>query len=284
MPLARTHSIALVGVQGHPVEIEADIENGLVGLHAGRACPTRRCARRGTGSGRRSSNSGEKWPQPQDHRRPVARQPAQARQRLRSRHRGGDPGRRRSAMPAARWSAIDVPRRAGARRQAAPGPRRAARGGRARPRPGSGPSPCRPRTRPEAALVPGHAGGRGAERWARCSSLAARPGSGARERRHRSRSSRAGQRPSRPPGHWPGAGRSGTRPGRRGRPADGPAGGRDLRGGRSPPAAARAAGRWQDHAGRAAARRSCRRSDPTPRWRSPPSTRSRGRCRPAARC
>ena len=32
MPLARTHSIALVGVAGHPVEIEADIENGLVGL------------------------------------------------------------------------------------------------------------------------------------------------------------------------------------------------------------------------------------------------------------
>ena len=32
MSLARTHSIALVGVEGHPVEIEADIENGLVGL------------------------------------------------------------------------------------------------------------------------------------------------------------------------------------------------------------------------------------------------------------
>jgi magnesium chelatase family protein len=30
--LARTHSIALVGVAGHLVEIEADIENGLVGL------------------------------------------------------------------------------------------------------------------------------------------------------------------------------------------------------------------------------------------------------------
>jgi magnesium chelatase family protein len=30
--LARTHSIALVGVEGHVVEIEADIENGLVGL------------------------------------------------------------------------------------------------------------------------------------------------------------------------------------------------------------------------------------------------------------
>ncbi len=32
MSLARTHSIALMGVEGHPVEIEADIENGLVGL------------------------------------------------------------------------------------------------------------------------------------------------------------------------------------------------------------------------------------------------------------
>jgi magnesium chelatase family protein len=32
MALARTHSVALVGVEGHPVEIEADIENGLVAL------------------------------------------------------------------------------------------------------------------------------------------------------------------------------------------------------------------------------------------------------------
>ena len=32
MALARAHSMALVGVQGHPVEIEADIENGLVAL------------------------------------------------------------------------------------------------------------------------------------------------------------------------------------------------------------------------------------------------------------
>jgi magnesium chelatase family protein len=32
MALARTYSIALAGVQGHVVEIEADIENGLVGL------------------------------------------------------------------------------------------------------------------------------------------------------------------------------------------------------------------------------------------------------------
>lgn len=32
MALGRTHSIALVGVSGHPVEVEADIANGLVGL------------------------------------------------------------------------------------------------------------------------------------------------------------------------------------------------------------------------------------------------------------
>src|ERR1700739_3910939 len=32
MTLARTHSIAIAGVQGHVIEIEADIENGLVGL------------------------------------------------------------------------------------------------------------------------------------------------------------------------------------------------------------------------------------------------------------
>ncbi len=32
MPVSRTHSIALVGVEGYPVEIETDIENGLPGL------------------------------------------------------------------------------------------------------------------------------------------------------------------------------------------------------------------------------------------------------------
>jgi magnesium chelatase family protein len=32
MGLARAHAIGLVGVQGHPVEIEADIENGMVAL------------------------------------------------------------------------------------------------------------------------------------------------------------------------------------------------------------------------------------------------------------
>jgi magnesium chelatase family protein len=32
VPVARTHSVALVGVEGYPVEIESDIENGLPGL------------------------------------------------------------------------------------------------------------------------------------------------------------------------------------------------------------------------------------------------------------
>src|SRR3984957_3855067 len=32
MTLARTHSVALVGVEGHVVECEADIANGLVGM------------------------------------------------------------------------------------------------------------------------------------------------------------------------------------------------------------------------------------------------------------
>jgi magnesium chelatase family protein len=32
MPLARTYSVALVGVTGHVVEIEVDIANGLVGM------------------------------------------------------------------------------------------------------------------------------------------------------------------------------------------------------------------------------------------------------------
>ncbi len=58
MPVARTHSVALAGVDGHGVEIEADIENGQPGLCSWSACQTRRCARRKTGSGQRSSAAG----------------------------------------------------------------------------------------------------------------------------------------------------------------------------------------------------------------------------------
>ena len=32
MPLARTSSVALIGVTGHVIEVEVDIANGLVGM------------------------------------------------------------------------------------------------------------------------------------------------------------------------------------------------------------------------------------------------------------
>jgi magnesium chelatase family protein len=61
MALARVRSIALVGVQGHPIEIEADIENGLVGLAIVGLPDT---ALREARDRIRSAviNSGEKWP------------------------------------------------------------------------------------------------------------------------------------------------------------------------------------------------------------------------------
>ena len=60
--MARTHSIALVGVQGHPVEIEADIENGLPGLLLVGLPDT---ALREARDRIRAAiiNSGEQWPQ-----------------------------------------------------------------------------------------------------------------------------------------------------------------------------------------------------------------------------
>jgi magnesium chelatase family protein len=60
--LARTHAMALVGVQGHPVEIEADIENGLVALLLVGLPDT---ALREARDRIRSAivNSGEAWPQ-----------------------------------------------------------------------------------------------------------------------------------------------------------------------------------------------------------------------------
>ncbi|MGO8882652.1 MAG: YifB family Mg chelatase-like AAA ATPase [Streptosporangiaceae bacterium] len=62
MSLARTHAITLVGVQGHPVEIEADIENGLVALLLVGLPDT---ALREARDRIRSAivNSGESWPQ-----------------------------------------------------------------------------------------------------------------------------------------------------------------------------------------------------------------------------
>jgi magnesium chelatase family protein len=60
--VARTHSIALVGVEGHPVEIESDIENGLPGLLLVGLPDT---ALREARDRIRAAiiNSGEQWPQ-----------------------------------------------------------------------------------------------------------------------------------------------------------------------------------------------------------------------------
>lgn len=62
MPLARTHSVALVGVTGHVVEVEADITNGLVGMILVGLPDT---ALREARDRIRAAivNSGEEWPQ-----------------------------------------------------------------------------------------------------------------------------------------------------------------------------------------------------------------------------
>ena len=62
MPVARTHSIALVGVEGHAIEIESDIENGLPGLLLVGLPDT---ALREARDRIRAAiiNSGERWPQ-----------------------------------------------------------------------------------------------------------------------------------------------------------------------------------------------------------------------------
>ena len=62
MALARTYSVALIGVSGHVVEIEADIANGLpamilVGLPDTALREARDRIRAAIG------NSGEEWPQ-----------------------------------------------------------------------------------------------------------------------------------------------------------------------------------------------------------------------------
>src|ERR1700743_2656213 len=62
MALARTHSVALVGVHGHMIEVEADIANGLVGMTLVGLPDT---ALREARDRIRSAivNSGEQWPQ-----------------------------------------------------------------------------------------------------------------------------------------------------------------------------------------------------------------------------
>jgi len=60
--LARTHSVALIGVNGQVVEIEADITNGLVGMIlVGLPDTALREARDRIRAA--IANSGEEWPQ-----------------------------------------------------------------------------------------------------------------------------------------------------------------------------------------------------------------------------
>ena len=62
MPLARTHSVALIGVTGQVVEVEADIANGLVGMIlVGLPDTALREARDRIRAA--IANSGEEWPQ-----------------------------------------------------------------------------------------------------------------------------------------------------------------------------------------------------------------------------
>ena len=62
MPLARTYSVALIGVTGHVIEVEADIANGLVGMIlVGLPDTALREARDRIRAA--ITNSGEEWPQ-----------------------------------------------------------------------------------------------------------------------------------------------------------------------------------------------------------------------------
>jgi magnesium chelatase family protein len=92
MALARTHSVALVGVAGHLIEVEADIAQGLpmtilIGLPDTALREARDRIRAAI------INSGESWPQQKITVGAVPGQPAQTRQRLRPRHRDRHHGR-----------------------------------------------------------------------------------------------------------------------------------------------------------------------------------------------
>lgn len=62
MPLARTHAIALVGVEGHVVEVEADLAMGLPGMHLV-GLPDTALAESRDRVRAAVSNTGEVWPQ-----------------------------------------------------------------------------------------------------------------------------------------------------------------------------------------------------------------------------
>ena len=240
MPLARTYSIALVGVQGHLVEVEVDIANGLVGMIlVGLPDTALREARDRIRAA--IANSGEHWPQ---RKITVGLSPA--------------------SLPK-RGSWFDLAIAVGVLTAAGTVPAAASAGvmffgelgldGRLRPVRGVLPAVAAAaddgrfatvmvaeQNAPEAALVPGVRVIAASTLTAVVDWLRGTPGS-------------RGGPPAAEFVPRPGTARrpvflAGARPGRVARPVDGPASRRGVRGRRSSPVAARAARGGQDHAGR----------------------------------
>ena len=236
MAVACAYAVALLGVEGHVVEVEADLALGLPGLTV-TGLPDAALAQARDRVRAAVVNSGQAWPQ---RRITLGLSPAWLPKKgVRLRPRPGS----RGALAAAGVVPADCARRPGAAGRARPGrlaaagprraPRRADRGA-ARLRAGrrAGGEPRRGRAGPR------RAGDRRALPARRSSTLL------------------RGEPVDRAAGAPGGAGRGGAAAGprrrrRAGRRADR---GRGRRGGRPPPAPARPAGLRQDHAGRAAAR------------------------------
>ncbi len=129
MSLGRTLGVALVGLTGHLVEVEAHLASSLpgltlVGLPDAALSEARDRVRAAV------SSSGLTWPSPPDHRQPLAGVAAQGRVGLRPGDRRRDAGRR-GGLPGGRRRRPDrAPGRARAGRAGASRARRAAGGGR----------------------------------------------------------------------------------------------------------------------------------------------------------
>ena len=105
MSLGRTRSVALAGLDGAVVDVEADLVAGAAARSCSAACPTRRARSRPTGSRPAAANSGVPLPQRPHHRQPVAGVDPQGRQRAstcRSRSRCSSAA---GVVPPRRWRA-----------------------------------------------------------------------------------------------------------------------------------------------------------------------------------
>ena len=259
MGLARAWSVALRGVEGHVVEIEADIGGGLPGC-TWSACRTPPCRSRGTGCGRRWSTpaargrtSGWCWRSRRRRcgrpgagsishwRAGCSRRPGRSSSAHWKARAGGGTGARRAATGGARRAAVPArgahrghPPRGGARG-------RAARGGACRRDPGV----RRGDAGTGAGLVEGVA-------------VLARPSPPRPGRPQRSTTSRTSWGRTTPAGRWRSLRRVGTTCCWSGHPARG------------------------RRCSRSGSSGCCPSSPRTRRWRSPPSARSRACCPPRA--